>query len=232
MRRLTVRGLNALLAVTVVLSGACSDSNGPGESLDSRIRFVNVVKFTTGDVEIGLTGGPSSIEPFGGASAYETTRPADYVIFARDGAGPLDVNGSAFLSAGTDHTLAITGQSDLPRGMFLADDPGQPDVGKAYIRVANGGLQIGPVDVYVLQPGEQVDGAPTVGSLDWLGATLYGEFDSGEITLVLTTVGTQDVLYDSGPIGVPSGAVRTLFLFDGAAAVTDIDLLVLDDGTS
>jgi len=231
MRRPKVRGLTALM-VAALLSGACSDSNGPDESLDARIRFVNVVKFTTGPVEIGLTGGPSSIEPFSGVSAYETVRPGDYVVFVEDEAGPLDVNGSAFLSAGTDHTLAVTGQSDLPRAMFLADDPGQPDVGKAYIRVANGGLQIGPVDVYVLLPGEQVEGAPTVGSLDWLNATLYGEFDSGEITIVLTTVGTQDVLFDSDPINVPSASVRTFFLFDGAAALDDIDLLVLDDGGS
>jgi len=230
MRRRTVWGLTALLAA--VLSGACSDSNGPGESLDARIRFVNVVNSTTGDVEIGLTGGPSSIEPFGGASAYETTRPGDYVIFVEDEDGPLDLNGSVFLSAGTDHTLAITGQSNLARGMFLADDPGQPDVGKAYIRVANGGRQLGPVDIYVLLPGEQVDGSPTVGSLDWLNATLYGEFDSGEIRLVLTTVGTQNVLFDSGPINLPSASVRTFFLFDGAAPQNEVDLLVLDDGTS
>ena len=230
MRRRTVRGLTALLRAAL-LSGACSDSNGPEDSLDARIRFVNVVKFTTGDVEIGLTGGPSAVVPFGESSGYEITRPGDYVVFVEDGAGPLDVNGSAFLSAGTDHTLAMTGQSDLSRGMFLADDPGQPDVGKAYVRVANGGLQIGPVDVYLLLPGEQLDGPPTVSSLDWLNVTLYGEFDSGEITLVLTTVGTQDVLFDSGPIDVPSASVRTFFLFDGAAALDDIDLLVLNDGS-
>jgi hypothetical protein len=230
MRRRTVRGLTALLAAAV-LSGACSDSNGPEDSLDARIRFVNVVKFTTGDVEIGLTGGPSAVVPFGASSGYDITRPGDYVVFVEDGAGPLDVNGSAFLSAGTDHTLAMTGQSDLSRGMFLADDPGQPDVGKAYVRVANGGLQLGPVDVYLLLPGEQLDGPPTVSSLDWLNATLYGEFDSGEITLVLTTVGTQDVLFDSGPIDVPSASVRTFFLFDGAAALDEIDLLVLNDGS-
>jgi len=229
MLRRTVRGLTALLAA-VLLSGACSDSNGPEDTLDARIRFVNVIKFTTGDVEIGLTGGPSSIVPFGDASGYEITRPGDYVVFVEDEAGPLQLNGSAFLAAGTDHTLAITGQSDLSRAMFLADDPGQPEVGKAYLRVANGGLQIGPVDVYLLLPGEQVDGVPTVSSLDWLNATLYGEFDSGEITLVLTTVGTQDVLFDSGPIDVPSASVRTFFLFDGAAALDEIDMLVLNDG--
>ena len=87
------------------------------------------------------------------------------------------------------------------------------------------------MDVYLLLPGEQVDGAPTVSSLDWLNATLYGEFDSGEVTLVLTTVGTQDVLFDSGPIDVPSASVRTFFLFDGAAALDDIDMLVLNDGS-
>jgi hypothetical protein len=229
MRRRTVRRWTALLVAALLLS-ACSDSNGPDESLDARIRFVNVVRFTTGDVEIGLIGGPSSVVALGEAGSYETSRPGDYVISVEDETGPLDLNGSVFVSGGTDHTLAITGQSDLSRAMFLADDPGQPDVGKAFIRVANGGLQLGPVDIYVLLPGEQVDGNPTVTSVDWLNATLYGEFDSGEITLVLTTVGTQDVLFDSGPIDVPSASVRTFFLFDGASALDDIDLLVLDDG--
>ena len=49
--------------------------------------------------------------------------------------------------------------------------------------------------------------------------------------MVLTTVGTQDVLFDSGPISVPSASVRTVFLFDGAATLDDIDLLVLNDGS-
>jgi hypothetical protein len=225
------RSLTALVIAALAI-GACSDSNGPEDTLDARIRFVNFVKFTTGTVEIGLEGGPSAEVPFGGVSAYQTTRPGDYGVFVEDDAGPLNLSGRAFLSGGTDHTLAITGQSDLARAMFLSDDPGQPDVGKAYVRVANGGLQIGPVDIYLLQAGEQVDGTPTVGSLDWLNVTLYGEFDSGEITLVLTEVGTQDVLFDSGPINVPSASVRTLFLFDGAAALDEIDLLVLDDGGS
>lgn len=231
MRRSPTRELTAVMAAMLACV-ACSDSNGPEDTLDSRIRYVNVVKFTTGSVEIGLLGGPSSVVSFSGISDYETTRPGDYDIFVEDEAGPLDVSGSAFLSAGADHTLAVTGQADLARAMFLSDDPGQPDVGKAFVRVANGGLQIGPVDVYLLPPGEQVDGMPTVGSLDWLNVTLYGEFDSGDITLVLTNVGTQEVVFDSGPISIPSASVRTLFLFDGAAAIDEIDMLVLNDGGS
>lgn len=220
------------ILISALAAGACSDSNGTDNTLDARIRYVNVVKFTTGAVEIGLRDGPSDVVGFGDVTAYEALRPGDYVVFVEDEAGPLDVNGSAFLSAGTDHTLAITGQSDLPRAMFLSDDPGEPDVGQAYVRVANGGLQIGPVDVYLLLPGEQVDGTPTVGALDWLNITLYGEFTSGEITLVLTDPGTEDVVFDSGPISLPSASVRTLFLFDGAAALDEIDLLVLNDGGS
>jgi hypothetical protein len=45
-------------------------------------------------------------------------------------------------------------------------------------------------------------------------------------------VGTQDVVFDSGPITIPSASVRTLFLFDGAAAFDEIDVLVLNDGGS
>ena len=220
------------ILVPAFAGAACSDSNEPENSLDARIRYVNAVKFTTGPVEIGLRNGPSEVVAFSDITAYEALRPGDYVVFVEDEAGPLDVNGTAFLAAGTDHTIAITGQSDLPRAMFFSDDPGVPDVGQAYVRVANGGLQIGPVDVYLRLPGEQVDGTPTVGALDWLNVTLYGEFASGEITLVLTDVGTQDVVFDSGPITVPSASVRTLFLFDGAAALDEIDLLVLNDGGS
>jgi hypothetical protein len=223
--------LTGLLFATLAV-GACSDSNEPENSLDARIRYVNAVKFTTGPVEIGLRDGPAEVVAFGDITAYDPLRPGDYVVFVEDDAGPLDVNGTAFLAAGTDHTIAITGQSDLPRAMFFSDDPGAPDVGQAYVRVANGGLQIGPVDVYLLLPGEQVDGTPTVGALDWLNVTLYGEFTSGEITLVLTDVGTTDVVFDSGPISLPSASVRTLFLFDGAAALDEIDLLVLNDGGS
>ncbi len=227
-RRLAWVGV--LLTVAVQLA-ACSDSNGLGDSLDGRIRYVNALKFATGTVQIGLIGGPSSVVSFAGVSAYEGVGPGRYTVEVRDENGPIDISGIVSISTGTDHTLAIIGQPNFANGMAITDDCGEPPAGQAFVRIANGGPQTGPVDVYVLQPGEQVEGNPTVGELDWL---IYTEeclaFASGELSLVLTDVGQpESVRYESGLINVPPGAVRTFLIIDADTELDEIELIVLED---
>ena len=219
-----------LFLATLIIYG-CSDSNGPDGSLDAQMRYVNAIKNTVGTVEIGLEGGPSSELEFGGQSAYQTATPGIRFAFASDETGTLRT-GEVFLSAGTHYTMAFVGHADirLVSGIFLSDDPGEPDTDRAFIRVVQGGLQVGLVDVYLLEEGDEVDGTPTAEAMDWLDITLYGEFASGEVTLVLTQLAEPDsVVFDSGPLTIPSASVRTLMVIDGAEAVDAIDLLVLDD---
>jgi hypothetical protein len=195
------------------------------------MRYVNAINNTVGTVEIGLEGGPSSELEFGGQSVYQTATPGFRFAFASDETGTLRT-GEVFLSAGTHYTMAFVGHADirLVSGIFLSDDPGEPDTDRAFIRVVQGGLQVGLVDVYLLEEGDEVDGTPTAEAMDWLDITLYGEFASGEVTLVLTQVAEPDsVVFDSGPLTIPSASVRTLMVIDGAEAVDAIDLLVLDD---
>lgn len=219
-----------LFLAALIIYG-CSDSNGPDGSLDAQMRYVNAINNTVGTVEIGLEGGPSSELEFGGQSAYQTATPGFRFAFASDETGTLRT-GEVFLSAGTHYTMAFVGHADirLVSGIFLSDDPGEPDTDRAFIRVVQGGLQVGLVDVYLLEEGDEVDGTPTAEAMDWLDITLYGEFASGEVTLVLTQVAEPDsVVFDSGPLTIPSASVRTLMVIDGAEAVDAIDLLVLDD---
>ena len=219
-----------LFLATLIIYG-CSDSNGPDGSLDAPMRYVNAINNTVGTVEIGLEGGPSSELEFGGQSAYQTATPGFRFALASDETGTLRT-GEVFLSAGTHYTMAFVGHADirLVSGIFLSDDPGEPDTDRAFIRVVQGGLQVGLVDVYLLEEGDEVDGTPTAEAMDWLDITLYGEFASGEVTLVLTQVAEPDsVVFDSGPLTIPSASVRTLMVIDGAEAVDAIDLLVLDD---
>ena len=219
-----------LFLATWVVAG-CSDSNGPDGSLDAHIRYVNATKNTIGTVVIGLEGGPSSELAFKGESPYENATGGFRDAFASDQEGILKT-GEVFLSAGTHYTMAFVGHADinLVSGIFLSDDPGEPDEDKAFIRFVQGGLQVGEVDFYLLEEGDEVDGSPTVADLNWLDITLYGEFASGEVSLVLTKVAEPDsVRFSSGPLTIPSASTRTLMVIDGSAAVDAIDLIVLDD---
>jgi hypothetical protein len=219
-----------LFLATLNISG-CSDSNGPDGSLDAQIRYVNAIKNTVGVVEIGLEGGPSSELEFGGQSEYQTATLGFRLAFASDEDGTLRT-GEVFLGAGAHYTLAFVGRADirLVSRILLSDDPGEPDPDRAFIRFVQGGLQVGAVDVYLLEEGDEVDGTPTAEAMDWLDISLYGEFASGEVTLVLTQVAKPDsVVFDSGPLTIPSASVRTLMIIDGTEAVDAIDLLVLDD---
>jgi len=213
-----------LLALSIV--SGCSDSNGPEGSLDTPIRYVNAVRFTEGIVEIGLDGGPSSEQSFKGVSDYQNATPGIRNSFVSDESGTLQTM-EVFLSAGTHTTLVFVGQQNVTRGIILTDDPGEPDAGMAFIRAVNGSLQQGPVDLYVLEDGDELDGAPSVGALDWLTATLYGGLSSEDISFVATKVAEQDsVVFDSGPLTIPAGSIRTLLLIDGTDGM---DLIVLDD---
>ena len=218
------------LLATLTICG-CSDSNGPGGSLDAQIRYVNAVKNTVGTVEIGLEGGPASELEFSAESAYQTATGGFRTAFVSDDEETLRT-GEVFLSAGTHYTMAFVGNADfnLVSGIFMSDDPGEPDTDRAFIRIVQGGLQVGEMDAYLLEEGDEVDGTPTAEAMDWLDITLYGEFASGEVTLVLTQIAEPDsVKFSSGPLVIPSGSTRTLMVIDGAAAVDAIDLIVLDD---
>lgn len=220
------------LVLISLLSYGCSDSSGPNGSLDAQIRYVNGINNTVGVVEIGLEGGPSSELAFKGESVYANAAPSFRIAFASDQEGTLR-SSEVFLSAGTHYTIAFVGRADirLVSGIFLADDPGgEPDQGRAFVRIVQGGLQAGEVDVYLLEPGDEVDGSPDVSGLNWLDVTLYGDFASGDLELVLTRVAEpESVLFESGAITIPSASTRTLLVVDGTAAVDAIDLIVLKD---
>ena len=214
-----------LLLATLTMYG-CSDSSGPGGSLDAQIRYVNAVRFTSGTVEIGLEGGPSAELPFEGVSEYQNTAPGIRSSFVSDESGLLRT-GDVFLNAGIHNTVVYVGQQNFARGIFLTDDPGEPDAGTAFVRVVNGSLQEDAVDLYLLAADDEVDGAPAVEALGWLSATFYGGISSEDVSLVLTKVAEQDsVVFDSGPLTIPLGSIRTLLMIDGTDG---IDLIVLDD---
>lgn len=230
MRRFRPGRMLPLFLVTLITSG-CSDSSGPNGSLDAEMRYVNAIKNTVGTVEIGLEGGPSSELLFKGESAYALAAPSFRVAFASDQEGTLKTS-DIFLSASTHYTMVFVGHANIPlvSGIFLADDPGEPDENRSLVRIVHGGLQLANVDVYLLQQGDEVDGSPAVADLRWLDVTLYGELASGEVSLILTKVAEPDsVKFDSGPIPLPAGSIRTLLVIDGTAAVDAIDLIVLDD---
>ncbi len=225
-------GVLTPMALAILAISGCSDSNGPGGSLDGQIRFVNGINNTVGTVTIGLEGNPSAELEFSEQSVYESAASAFRNAFASDTQGVLQT-GEVFLSAGGHYTMAFVGRADidLVSGIFLADDPGEPDEGRAFIRVAQGGLQTGVVDVYILEPGEEVDGAPNVPAMNWLDVTLFGEFASGEVTLVLTKPATPDsIRYSSGPLAVPSQSTSTLLLVDAAEGEATTELIFLDGG--
>lgn len=223
--------LTALILVSL-LSYGCSDSSGPNGSLDAQVRYVNAINNTVGTVEIGLEGGPSSELAFKGESRYASAAPSFRIAFAADQDGTLRTS-EVFLSSGTHYTMVFVGRADirLVSGIFLADDPGgEPEEDRALVRVVQGGLQAGDVDVYLLEQGDEVDGSPDVSGLNWLDVTLYGDFASGDLELVLTRVANPDsVVFESGPLTIPSGSTRTLLIVDGTAAPEAIDLIVLDD---
>lgn len=218
-----------LLAIALLTAG-CSDSSGPEGSLDAHVRFVHAVRGTVGTVETRLEGGPSSQLPFGGFSDYQDATSGIRLAVMSDDDGTVN-SGDVLLGAGTHHTIAYVGvQRSLARGLVLTDEPGTPGAGRTLVRAVHGSLQTGPVDLYLLEQGESVDGTPLIPGFDFLVLSGYEDMASGTVSLVLTEVSEPNsVRFDSGPLTVPSGSAWTLLVTEGTSAPTAINLVVLPD---
>ncbi|HEX4780832.1 MAG TPA: DUF4397 domain-containing protein [Usitatibacter sp.] len=115
---------------------------------------------------------------------------------------------SVTFASGVFQTLLVYGHRAAIQSQLLADDITVIDSGQLRVRVVNLAPDAGPVDVYLATP---ITTAPVI-----VGATTFGtvsgsaEVPPGSYPITITTSGTQDVLFQSGPQTFAAGIYYTI----------------------
>lgn len=115
---------------------------------------------------------------------------------------------SVSFSSGVFQTLLVFGHRAAIQTQILADDVTVIDSGQLRVRVANLASDAGPVDVYLASP---VTTAPViVGGAAFGSVTGSAEIAPGSYPIIVTTSGTQDVLFQSSPQTFTAGTYYTI----------------------
>lgn len=130
------------------------------------------------------------------------------------------------LEDGRNYSMYMVNPKDFASALLVHDDWVAPAAGNGTLRIVHVASATGPVDVYITEPAAslaKID--PDFSNVPYQGTTDYREFQAGTYRIRLTTVGTKQVVYDSGDFNLLDGSVRSAIVLDGNADVpAHIDL--------
>ncbi len=200
----------AALATLVLVSG-CHKS---GSSSSTSVRFLNaVVDAEPLDVLVDDSAKSTGIA-MGSASAY-----ASYDSGARDvkirssTSQSILVERTITFSNGTNNTLIAYGKRASINTLLLSDDIATtPPSGQFQIRALGLSADVGAVDIY-LATGDISAVAPTITSVTLGTATTFTQLNAGTFTIVVTSSGTKDILFQSASQSFTAGTSPTIALF-------------------
>jgi hypothetical protein len=149
---------------------------------------------------------------YGASSAYAETKAGSRHLQVEPGASTTVFLDQTFnLAGGTSSTLVVANFSSSSSGIVLTDDNTAPTTGNIKLRIVNAAPGLGTVDVYVLSPNTNVQGAsPAVVSLGFESSSTYLNLGSGSYHIVFTPHGSTFSFLDTGTISFNAGQNRTI----------------------
>jgi hypothetical protein len=228
LRRRTALGLLALPAALAL--------PGCGGGTDKRRAQVRLVNASPGYASLELRIGDElkqAAVPYGASAAYAEADPdkPEVTVFATGSPTAL-LRFSP--SLGNDRWLTVLayGPAGALRALALDDNRGEPDANRAVLRVVNGAVDAGPVDVYLTAESEPLDTAVALQAGAAYGtAGDWQTVASGTWRLRVTAAGSKaDVRLDVSGIELGSRAISTLVLSSSAGGVLVEALLLAQRG--
>lgn len=224
LRRRTALGLIALPAALAL--------PGCGGGTDRRRAQVRLVNASPGYASLELRIGDElkqAAVPYGERAAYVEADPdkPEVTVFATGSPTALLRFSPAL---GNDRWLSVLayGPAGALRALALDDNRGEPDAGRAVLRVVNGAFDAGALDVYLTAESEGLDTAVALQAGAAYGAA--GDWQtvaSGTWRLRITAAGSKtDVRLDVRGIELASRAITTLVLSSSPGGVL-VDALLL-----
>ena len=194
-----------LLLGTVVLSLGC------GGSGKTRFRMMNAVPDESSlDVLVDSAKVASNIA-YGTSTDYQSvTSGSRQVHIDPSGTANSLLQQSISFSSGSDTTIVASNFSSSIAALVLTDDNSAPSSGDLKLRLVNASPGLGPVDIYIVTPGTDLNTViPTLSNLAFDAATSYQSLTAGNYEVVLTLVGQKFSAIDTGSLAFSSGQVRT-----------------------
>jgi hypothetical protein len=134
-----------------------------------------------------------------------------HVQVERSGATNVIIDQNITVPSGTDTTIVAENFSSNPSSaLVLTDDNSAPSSGNFKLRIVNVAPSLGPVDVYVVTPGTDLNTvSATDSNLAFGSSTGYQSLAAGAYEIELTNLGEKFPVLDTGSQTFSSGQVRT-----------------------
>lgn len=144
--------------------------------------------------------------------------PAAQIVVTEVQGGKALVKAAATLNAGAQHSIFLTDNGASPTQYsvtVLQDAQVAAASGHSSFRFLNQAPRTGAVDVYMIPANTKITDAIPVCSNLAVGATCgYLNFASQTVTMAITPTGLTTPSYNSTPISLTGGEVRTVIIID------------------
>jgi len=194
------------LVSTVLLAAGC------GSSGSTQIRMMNAVPDQS-DLALLVDGTSlASSVAYGTSTGYmKVSSGSRHVQIEPSGATNVIIDQNITIASGTDTTIIAENFSTNPSSaLVLTDDNSAPSSGDFKLRIVNAAPSLGPVDVYVVVPGTDLNTvSATVSNIAFGSSTGYQSLSAGAYEIELTNVGEKFPVIDTGSQTFSSGQVRT-----------------------
>ncbi|MBQ76344.1 MAG: hypothetical protein CMQ20_15165 [Gammaproteobacteria bacterium] len=214
---------------TVSMTSAIAQ-NFPNEVITSSSRFANMISDRTA-VDIYL-GGTLMAEDmlFGDVNQYQNLEAGVYEVTVTSANNIEDVVAETTFTAasGQFHSIIATGLGDSNSVLGTLDDLRRGST-SARIAFTNTSPSAGSVDLYLLSSGQSVDKRRA--DISPLGSPGSGDVRVGEgmYDLVLTTAGSNAIVFGPEPISVSNNGLYRIYLTDSAGGGEPIQALPGDE---
>lgn len=214
--------LTAVAALLGALSGCQGIIGNP--SLSSSSSQVRIIDVSPASPALDIYQGRDVLAyglGFGTITSYVPVAPGAYTL-AANSTGTAQVVSAAkgtFLPA-TQYTVLIGDTAAGPQQLTFKDQNQPAPPGQIVLRFIGQATRIGPVDIYLVPPGQTFgDARPAVTNITLGTNTGYLNIPTGTYTIVMLPTGTIPTgttipVYTGSQAAYPDGSARTIILID------------------
>lgn len=215
-----IRSWMAIALLSLPLLNGCG--GGGGGDGDSSVRLVNTADgYDSLDLyadESELAGAVTSYT----ASTYRSLGSGTYSFkLKRAGSSTTAGSASRTVSGGNSYTVIAYSTADALRFQLLSEAETAPSAGAAKLRVFNGSVEAGALDVYVTDPAVSLDSSsPTAASIGAERLNTYTEISAGTYRVRVTGAGDKsDLRLDLPAVTLTDQQITTLVLTSSTSGV-------------
>ncbi len=231
--RLRYIALVALCGVALVLA-ACNTGNGivTLASTKSNLRIVNLIPYAGAPIDVTLDDNAfASGLGFESLSLYQQINAGTHTIKAIVTGSVSNLILQTVLVLGeANYTYIMYGPITAPVGQLFDDTVLDSGAGNFNLRVLNAAAGIGDVDVYLTDPGANLNQvSPSVSSVGYGARTGFGTLPVGNLQLRITPTGSKTVIFDSPPQNYSERASFEIVVYSrGSGTLANVALLNID----